>query len=102
MIAITPRAPFSHSTVYILAPGKFVPKRNRGKEKWEEKNQITLETLNAYSKIELKKKDEKKENLNLQKLPEVPDRKKGWRMRKRKKASSWERGTGYLSLSGGD
>ena len=44
----------------------------------------------------------KKENLNLRKLPEVPDGKKGWRMRKKKKASSWQRGTGFLSLSGCD
>ena len=38
----------------------------------------------------------------MQELPEVPNRKKGWRMRKRKKASSWQRGTDYLSLSGRD
>ena len=38
----------------------------------------------------------------MQKLPEVPNRKKGWRMHKRKKASSWQRGTDYLSLSGSD
>ena len=37
----------------------------------------------------------------MQKHPEVPDGKKGWRMRKRKKTSSWQRRTGYLSLSGG-
>ena len=38
----------------------------------------------------------------MQKLPEVPEGKKGLRMRKRKKASSWQRGTGHLSLSGCD
>ena len=42
----------------------------------------------------------------MQKLPEVPDRKKGWCMRKekkkRKKATSWQRGTGFLSLSGSE
>ena len=38
----------------------------------------------------------------MQKLPEVPDRKKGWRMRKREKSSSWQRGQYYLSLSGSD
>ena len=38
----------------------------------------------------------------MQKLPEVPNRKRGWHMRKRKKASSWQRGPDYLSLSGGN
>ena len=38
----------------------------------------------------------------MQKLLEVPNRKKGWRMRKRKKASSWQRGPPILSLSGSD
>ena len=34
----------------------------------------------------------------MQKLTEVPDRKKGWRMRKRKKVSSWQRGTDFRSF----
>ena len=38
----------------------------------------------------------------MQKLPEVPDRKKGWRVRKREKSSSWQRGQYYLYLSGSD
>ena len=38
----------------------------------------------------------------MQKLPEVTDRKQGWHMRKRKKASSWQRRTGILSLSSSD
>ena len=38
----------------------------------------------------------------MQKLPEVPNRKKGRRMRTRKKASSWQRGLVILSLSSSD
>ena len=36
--------------------------------------------MNKYIKLNWKKN-----NLNLQKLPEVPDGKKGWRMRKEKR-----------------
>ena len=38
----------------------------------------------------------------MQKLPEVSNRKRGWRMRKEKRASSWQRGTDFLSLSSSD
>ena len=38
----------------------------------------------------------------MQKLPEVPNRKRRWRMRKRKRAPSRQRGTYFLSLSGSD
>ena len=38
----------------------------------------------------------------MQKLPEFPNRKRGWRMRKDRKAPSWQRGTDYLSLAGSD
>ena len=48
------------------------------------------------------KKKKKKENFNLQKLPEVPDRKSGWRMRKEKRHPLDKGELAILSLSGSD
>ena len=38
----------------------------------------------------------------MQKLPEIPNRKRRWCRRKRKKTSSWQGGPDYFSLSGSD
>ena len=44
---------------------------------------VCRERINKWKNLNWIKK--KKENLNLQKLPEVPDGEKGWRMRKEKR-----------------
>ena len=56
---------------------------------------LLLESLKKLNWIKKKRK-----LLNLQKLPEVPDRKKGWGMRKEKTTS--RRGEQALSLPGCD
>ena len=69
--------------------------------KKERKKGTCRERIDKFKKIKIKfKKKRKRKLLNLQKLPEVPNRKRGWRMRKRKRHSSWQRGPGILSLSG--
>ena len=61
------------------------------------------ERINKLKKIKNQiKKRKEKILLNLQKLPEVPNRKRRWCMHKRKKSSSWQRGPAILSLSGSD
>ena len=62
---------------------------------WSCRERINKKNLNWIKK-------QNKKPLKFAETPRVPWQEKGMTHVKRKKATSWQRGTGFLSLSGGD